>query len=449
MGTPVKFDYEWQEAPGVRDQVLAATWARFSIEVGAHHATEAIDPKAGSRRTGIYGSLFPLAQWIVENWWHLLYEPAPVSPPPGGRDSWPELQRPWIRRHNLLVAREGGAYPDLTIARDGDVLSLIWRPDPSLSFPTRLRFVGEGSSRVAVERFEEEASSLVGAVLARLESQLPGNSEVEDLKEAWMAIGSSDSSEKDLCRALAILGLDPYDPEEVTDEITEAVQQGLRNLPPDLNDDLLESKPQHFREDLDWVLRQAAGLKENTEGFQFPTIELIQAATPHETGYLTARRVRAELLKLSSDEPIPELEPLLAERLGWSQDFLQRRLGKVSLDGMVGLDEASGAPVLIDPKERKRDSSFGERFLVARAAFFPITKTLGSRARLLSHASTPAQRMTRAFAAEILAPSAALKKMVSGQVSEDQLGELAAKFKVSSLAIAHQIENHRLGYVAA
>ncbi len=57
--------------------------------------------------------------------------------------------------------------------------------------------------------------------------------------------------------------------------------------------------------------------------------------------------------------------------------------------------------------------------------------------------------MARAFAAEMLAPSAALKKMVSGQVGEEQLGELAAKFKVSTLAIAHQVENHKLGYIAA
>ncbi len=105
----MKFNFEWQEAPGVQDKILAATWARFSIKVGDNYATEAIDPKSDSRRTGIYGSLFPLAQWIVEE---LVAPPVRArsgfAPYPGDA-KWPDDQRPWIRRHNLLVAREGEA----------------------------------------------------------------------------------------------------------------------------------------------------------------------------------------------------------------------------------------------------------------------------------------------------------------------------------------------------
>ena len=105
----MRFEFEWQPAPGVRDDVLAATWARLSLSVGDLYASEAIDLRSDSRRTGIYGSLFPLVEWLVEHWWHLLHEPSPRFPMPGGRAA-PPLMRSWVQRHNLLAARDGGRF---------------------------------------------------------------------------------------------------------------------------------------------------------------------------------------------------------------------------------------------------------------------------------------------------------------------------------------------------
>ena len=61
----MKLDIEWLDAPGVRDRVLAATWARFSFRVGDVVLTEVVDNRSKSRRTGVFGSVFPLAKWIV------------------------------------------------------------------------------------------------------------------------------------------------------------------------------------------------------------------------------------------------------------------------------------------------------------------------------------------------------------------------------------------------
>ncbi len=443
----MKFDFEWQEAPGVRDQVLAATWARLSLKVDGLDVLEAIDSRSQSRRTDVYGSVFPLSQWLVENWWHLLNEPALRYPIPGGRTALPE-QLSWVRRHNLLAAREGGAFPDLTIARDGGRLCFSWRPDPAGLTSTRLRFVGEGYCWVETGAFEEAVGYLVRCVLARLEARVSANSEVEQFNEAWEAICAADAAEKELCRSLAILGVDPYDPDEATESLVEAVERSSRILPTELHDDLLESAGRDsLLANLEWIQRQAAGLRQEVNGCRFPTIELVQASTPHETGYWAARRVRSELLGISSDEAIVDLPSLLVDRLGWAKDCSRKGLGEVSLEGMVGLDLSSSAPLLIDARARKHEES--ERFLLARAAFFPVSKTLGSRGRLLSPASTPAQRTARAFAAELLAPSAALEKTVSGQVGEEELEELAERFKVSPLVIEHQIQNHRLGYINA
>ena len=65
-----------------------------------------------------------------------------------------------------------------------------------------------------------------------------------------------------------------------------------------------------------------------------------------------------------------------------------------------------------------------------------------------SPAGSP-QRAARAFAAELLAPAAALERRVSGWVNDHDVEQLADEFLVSPQVICHQVENHGLGYVQA
>ncbi len=446
MDPAVKLDFEWQEAPGVRDKVLAATWSRLSLSVGDLCASEAIDLRSNSRRTGIYGSLFPLAEWIVEQWWQLLHEPSPRSPVRGGRVAPADL-RGWFQRHSLLAARDGGALPDLTIVRDGDDILLQWEPDPAARTSSRLRFVGQGAARVHAEDFERALSVFVDAVLARLNEQLSEEEDVKRLADAWNVVRSADGLERTLCESLAVMGVDPYDPDEATDELISAVERGIRYLPHDLRVDLLEgSNAESFVANLDWVEQERAGLGGTIAGASFPTINLPTSPTAHETGYLAARQVRSELLGLQSDDPVPDLASVLVDRLGWSSSLTRTAAGTDRLQGMVGLDSASSAPLLVIPIVRGERA---ERFRLARAAYFPVTRGIAGSARLLTGSVTRPQRAARAFAAELLAPAAALGGRVSGRVSDQELEDLADEFCVSALIIHHQLENHGLGYVEA
>ena len=65
---------------------------------------------------------------------------------------------------------------------------------------------------------------------------------------------------------------------------------------------------------------------------------------------------------------------------------------------------------------------------------------------LLTRAYTWDQRASRAFAAELLAPEAALRQEVHDGVPHARVEELAKKFHVSPWVIEHQIENHRIGW---
>ena len=65
---------------------------------------------------------------------------------------------------------------------------------------------------------------------------------------------------------------------------------------------------------------------------------------------------------------------------------------------------------------------------------------------IVAHASLPAQKAERAFAAELLAPASGLKQLLptTGDDTIDlrTVSELATHFKVSELVVEHQLENH-------
>ena len=373
-----------------------------------------------------------------------MHEPLPRSPVPGARAAPPDL-RGWVQRHSLLAARDGGALPDLTIVRDGDDILLQWEPDPAGGTSSRLRFVGQGTARVNAEDFEGVLRDFVDAVLARLHEQLSDNEDVGRLANAWNVIRSAVGPERDLCKSLAVMGVDPYDPDEATDDLIAAVERSIRDLPAALRADLLEgSNAGSFVGNLDWVERERVRLGGTITAPRCPTIDLAKVPTAHETGYLAARRVRSELLRMPGNAPIPNLPSVLVDRLGWAKDLTRTAPGADHLQGMVGLDSASSAPLLVIPNSRGERA---ERFRLARAAFFPVTGSLGGSARLLTGSATPPQRAARAFAAELLAPAAALSGRVSGRVSDQEVEHLADEFSVSTMVILLQLENHGLGYV--
>jgi len=375
-----------------------------------------------------------------------MHEPSPRSPVPSGRAAPPDL-RGWVQRHSLLAARDGGALPDLLIARDGADIFLKWEADPAAGVPSRLRFVGQGTARVRAEDFERALGEFVDAVLARLNEQFSENEDVRRLGDAWNVIRPTDGPERKLCESLAVMGVDPYDPDEATDELIQAVERSIRDLPAELRADLLEgSNARSFIGNLDWVERERAGLGGTIANSKFPTIDIATSSTAHEAGYLAARRVRSELLAMSSDDPVPDLASVLVDRLGWAKELTKLAPGNDRLQGMVGLDSASSAPLLVIPNNR---GDLSERFRLARAAYFPVTKNLDGSARLVTGSATPPQRAARAFAAELLAPAAALKGRVSGGVREQDVEQWAEEFSVSTLVILHQLENHGLGYVEA
>jgi hypothetical protein len=299
---------------------------------------------------------------------------------------------------------------------------------------------------MTVAELERSMGTFVEAVLARLDEKLPDNEDVKRVAKAWCAVRSANCEEAALCQSLAVMGVDPYDPDEADETLIEVVERCLRVLPDGLRADLFEgSGPKTLFNHFEWVERERMGLRADLRGAEFPTISPVTASTPHELGYLTARRVRSDLLGMADDAPLPNLTEVLVDHLGWARSSRLASAG-IHLDGMVGLDKATAGLVLVTADNR---SERAERFRLARAAFFPVARKLGTNARLLTRSVTPLQRAARAFAAELLVPSAALANRVSASLNDQEVEDLAAEFLVNPQVVLHQVENHGLGYVDA
>ena len=442
----IRFRVEWQDAPGVKDAVLARTWCRLAIEAGGRLVTEVLDNRSSSLRGGIYGSAFPLSQWIVENWWFLLNESYRFPASYGSRDlARTPSDRAWIQRHSMLAARQGGVLPDLTIYRDEGSVVARWMPDTEDSTHPFLRFTGSGEMQMDPDEAKCGLAELVDLVIGRLEGlQDP---EVGTLREEWAGIQESMDQEREICEWSARLGLDPHDPEEFGDDQAETILSLMSPLEESVRNDLLDAEQlQCLRGDLDWLnqaraLAAGAGKSRNPA----PSLSKVERKTAHELGYTCATVLRRHLSASDGCEPVGDMDDTL-QRLGWAQSP-SRTLGSRPQGPLrVALERSDdGASVAVTPES----DATGARFGLARSIFLRHFSGSGGSRRLVTDAHTWQQRASRAFAAEFLAPAAGLSRHIGERVSHGEIDHLAEHYEVSPSVVVHQIQNHRLAWIDA
>lgn len=443
----MKFRIEWEEAPGVRPVSHALTWCRLEIEVAGQIVTRVLDNRANTTRQGVYGSVFPLAEWIAENWWSLLYEPVPF---PGAfglnrRNSRSEdLRRRWENRHNVFCAREGFSLPHLYLYRDGNRISARWNTVKG-SAERPVEFLSQGASKVPFEIARDVLAEFVENVIDRLGGN--GEEDERELRERWQAVRDSEQTENRLCALAGAAGLDPYDPNEFPDELAHIVQTRIIDTHGHaLQSDIMESSPELLIEDLDWIDRILFKARSRTPSRNPKPVRPCdlpeRKSTAHETGYDLARFTRKELLRMTPDEPISDFQAKMQSLLGLAPEcMIIEEPPEKKIDGLYCAGNGNG-PFLA----RRKAHETSDRFRMARALFFWL-HTDFEDVRLLTKAHSWDQRVSRAFAAELLAPSSALKSSVSESVAFQDVQQLSTKFNVTSQVIIHQIENHDIGWV--
>lgn len=429
---------EWLQPAGVESPELAATWCRLSIAVGGEIVTRVEDLATNSTRTGIFGSAYPLAEWIATHWWALRSHVRPATivdrfTLAAGNVGIAATNG--LAAHNTRAAGDGFIWPNLLIVPEGQRTLLAWFAD-SAPQSGLLRFASAGHVWADPATVQSDLARFVLAVLDRLQAL-----DLRDtpLEEEWLAITGADSAEAEFCDTAAALGLDPYN-------LSQAKANSIEKLDSVLGQGLVSefaaaADPKRISEDLDWV---TTGLKKISHApapakgllgrLRQLTFDDVDAGPPWETGWRHAQTIRA-VLRVADTRPV-DLGGIFAHHHVAATDASFQAL-------------ASGISGRIEVVVGIRSGLSGQRFVESRALWRDLH--VRDRPYLLTTAATFEQRIERAFAAELLAPASGIAKLLkasNGVVLAADVERVARHFKASPVVVGHQVEN-QLGLVVA
>lgn len=428
---------EWLDPGAARGDELRATWARLEIVIGEHKATRVMDESsARSVRDAIYVPIYPLAEWIASHWWFLLYERTEARP---GFD----------RRHCMRYAGDGFAFPPLRLVSDGIRCTIEAEPK---AFPNAgIQFLETFASSVNQDQALEELKRFVSSVCTRLDEK---NIRGSLLQQDWAAVCSADKDEIDFCRAIASMGSDPY---AIDVDEADAVIAAREKVSSDLLwNDLTEAASQRALDScISWLNEATSQLHQATK-FE-PTVSCrdlngASSATQlagWQQGYKGARSLwDSGKVGAESGSGRFDWARLLKRWKGTSwEETNQVSASPVKAIHALLAQAHDSFSLVVPAGKRKRPES--QAFLMARALgeYLWHDSAQGSYSMLTGSQSWRQQR-SRAFAAELLTPSADLRKQISGSmVSNEEVDELAEHYGVSDWLIRHQLRNHELATV--
>ena len=440
MSTSLLFDCWRIDEPAATDPLDQRTWASLRVIVEGRCVTRFWDRRSASEREAIYVPTFPLARWIVSNWWQLLYEPCRAESPPVESDRWLPEERHWVHRHCFRSAESGLFLPYLHFYSDGPGVSVAWSMDDAHAFPRMPGyFLYSGFAQFDALDAMTAMSDFVEKVLGWC-SDL-ADDRVEMLRADWTAITNADAEEKAFCRGAGRMGLDPYAIDEWNSELVNLLTVGLgARIEDALARDFLESTDAGTAKSVwQWVsnAERDFDLKAGKSSAIDPGHGFRHAK---DQGYFVAHQVRS-LAGLVEDEPIEHLAALL-KRVGKTTFLFESNNHSPSraVHAAVGWRDSTDA-VVAGPQLSRPEN---QRFLESRGLYQALVGCQEG-ARLVTRAHTWDQQASRAFAAELLAPRKALALHTRADLEADERRELeqqlANHYQVSAEVVRLQLRN--------
>jgi hypothetical protein len=434
----IDFQFTWEDAvhPEVRGPELVVTWASMSIFCNSQLVT-ALEQGSGSEsRSHITLPLYPVAEWIVLNWWHLLHEPfVPFK----------QDHTEYEMRHNLTFAGEGYALPSLRFEPNGNTIKVTWEKIHLLH--SKVRFCNTGKSVVSFNSFRKSLHVFVERVVQRLYAK--GISDTL-LQEEWKVIQGMKRGEMQFCALTAAAGLDPYN---ITAEQTRQILDAYSKVPSDLlTEFFISCNPHRIRDEADKLLR----VGRLSRPYSIMPLNRLQkklqrrmkkSTEPWREGYELAKILR-DVLEIQ-DSPWSDVFDI-KNMFGLSGAEFSEIVAYANLSSQVSESMVQEKQTPYGNSETAASQAESEvRFALFRALYdylIPPLSSSGPATRLYFDN----QKRNRAFAAELLAPAALLRKRIKSiTVSEAEIGQLADKFLVDPKVIRQQVEQHQIARVVA
>ena len=417
----LSFKWEWISADGVSSEELAATFARLQIDVGDDCITLVEDRQTRSSRRAVTVSLYPLAEWVVFNWWFLR----------AGRAN--QMSKSPDARYSVRASGDGFIWPNLKFFPEGSETRLMWQRDKYFGEFSTLRYLAHGDARIYSTGLEFVLTNFVSNVVERLDEM-----SVKDtaLQTEWSALRSLDEEEREFCIASARLGLDPF-----TEglQIENAIIEASTRLPPGLLASFYDAaNPDNIGPAIAWVedsLSESQHQRDMSSSI-LATRHRVLLSTPTSRrepwriGWEQAAIVR-DSLKFGIHDPF-DVGAIVKPLTHISPDVGLRA---------AGLGGASPSNIVVIGKNYPERAL---RFTLARALWHLLAAD--SSSYLVTSAHTEAQRIERAFAAELLAPAAGIAESIGAleTVEDEDLESIADAYGVDTTVVQHQLRNQIL-----
>jgi hypothetical protein len=424
------------DQPAAVDPIERLTWCALRIRVGQRFASRIWDKTLQSERTNLYLPAFPIAEWIVQNWWSLLNELCSSDAVP--KSAVGLTQTKWLKRHCLRAADSSLMLPALYLFHDGQNLRAEWQSDAQGSMPNMPgEFIADGAEQVDSNATQESLAQFISMVLGRVAEV--NDARVQQITEQWRAIQGADGEERDFCTLAGRMGIDPYDRDDLTEEVSTFLEATITNAEDPLVRDLTElARPDSVVKQWSWLSQVGTELNLGPNPVELSFDLPLRGLSPPQFGYGLARLARAAA-GVSPISPLESVESVVQAVAGRRLRFEERNhVPGHGILAIVGQSENDQDIVAAGPRPSREDN---HRFLNARSLYHALVTTQASP-RLVTGAFSWDQKASRAFAAELLAPQQALAGRVSASGADSSTVEsLSSEFNASPLVIEKQLEN--------
>ncbi len=411
----LKYSVQWRDDAANASAEESATMADLRLFIGDRNVAFHLDEGSAIDRVTV--PLYGIAEGLVHDWWRIF----------GGRDQ----QLSWIRY------RDGYALPDVRMSFDGAVFE-IWAEQRAYANPD-VRFWSGPREIMSRETARDQLRLLIEETLERLSHRGVSRTSAA-LRWERVSASMADPDEAEYCEAAGALNVDPYDIDDAADAMIEKSSRLFEGEP--LAEFLAGARAVDRSALIEWV-----GEVENRDPAECLAPALADAAhalaadSPATRdgpgwarGYRRARALRARL-GLGLGTRFADFGEL-ARAIGASDRFaLAPPIAGVRLLRTVADD---GVRLHLRSNGRTDVAKASQLFALARGVGDVICFPDSRRSAINDLRSAHRQALSRAFAAEFLAPVAEIESMIDD--GYDLVG-VAGDFGVATEVVERQLEN--------
>ncbi|WPD23175.1 MAG: hypothetical protein SD837_01155 [Candidatus Electrothrix scaldis] len=380
-----------------------------------------------SVQESIVVSTYPLALWMLQSWWRLLYEPLPVRGRPATH---------WRMAHELGAVGHGFVWPKVIFASDSENVQ-IWASPSDMRCQQSVRYLNGLHSPVAVPvaEFENVLFDFVSTVISRLDAVGVSASDLSELFKILQ--DEQQDGESFIYRKLeALMG---FDPDECPLETMHYAVGLLRDYG---EDTLSELAPMYGKNTCDTPLKPIEDFITTTGIFGKPTFSITRDperamtfSAPWKLAVEDAHRLRKEI----GNETRPISTGDLFDFLGVASSDIEKWEPKGRVSVSVGIPTGNRHIKFVPRKKHPVSRRFELSRYIGDFCYAGVNRWLTN-----TDLGTARQKYQRAFGAEFLCPIQGLIDFLQDDFSDEALDDAAEHFEVSQQTITSLLANNHV-----